>query len=81
MNAVELEKLTVVQLREQLKARGLATAGNKPALVQRLIESFTSEEKILQSGSISSEDAGLLPQRTHPFRMCEDNSILPAFFV
>uniref|UniRef100_A0A914WCC1 SAP domain-containing protein n=1 Tax=Plectus sambesii TaxID=2011161 RepID=A0A914WCC1_9BILA len=59
MNAVELEKLTVVQLREQLKARGLATAGNKPALVQRLIESFTSEEKILQSGSISSEDADL----------------------
>jgi hypothetical protein len=46
----------VVQLREQLKTRGLGTAGNKTVLIQRLTESFNSEEKILQSESAAFDD-------------------------
>uniref|UniRef100_A0A915C2N7 SAP domain-containing protein n=1 Tax=Parascaris univalens TaxID=6257 RepID=A0A915C2N7_PARUN len=47
----------VVQLREQLRARGLSASGTKSELIERLKESLTNEEKILEGDdSVSKEN-------------------------
>ncbi|MFH4978954.1 hypothetical protein AB6A40_005663 [Gnathostoma spinigerum] len=56
-STVDLSKFTVVQLREKLKSRGLATSGGKIDLIERLRVSYAAEEKILSSDlSISKAD-------------------------
>uniref|UniRef100_A0A0M3HXE9 SAP domain-containing protein n=1 Tax=Ascaris lumbricoides TaxID=6252 RepID=A0A0M3HXE9_ASCLU len=47
----------VVQLREQLRSRGLSASGTKSELIERLKESLTNEEKILEGDdSVSKEN-------------------------
>uniref|UniRef100_A0A0N5AWE1 SAP domain-containing protein n=1 Tax=Syphacia muris TaxID=451379 RepID=A0A0N5AWE1_9BILA len=49
-----------VQLREQLKSRGLPVGGAKAALIDRLTESYLNEEKILNAdGNMTKEDEAL----------------------
>lgn len=45
----ELEKLTVAQLKEQLKGRKLTISGTKSELINRLHESIVTEERLLES--------------------------------
>ena len=42
MSDIDPEKLKVAELRDELKARGLDTKGNKAALVARLKEALES---------------------------------------
>ncbi|KAL7076632.1 hypothetical protein ACQ4LE_003805 [Meloidogyne hapla] len=46
----ELEKLTVVQIREKLKSRKLPVTGSKSELVNRLFDSLMVEENLLEEG-------------------------------
>jgi len=43
MSAVNLDKMKVAELREELENRGLDTKGNKPALIERLREAMEAE--------------------------------------
>lgn len=51
----ELEKLTVLQLKEKLKSRKLLLSGTKPELVSRLYDSMVAEEKLLGTIGLDSE--------------------------
>ena len=44
MSDIDPDKLKVAELRDELKARGLDTKGNKAALVARLKESLSESE-------------------------------------
>ncbi|VDM40511.1 unnamed protein product [Toxocara canis] len=48
-STTDLTKMTVVQLREHLKSRALPASGTKSELIERLKESLTNEEKILET--------------------------------
>uniref|UniRef100_A0A0R3RZS3 SAP domain-containing protein n=1 Tax=Elaeophora elaphi TaxID=1147741 RepID=A0A0R3RZS3_9BILA len=49
--------LQVVQLREQLRSRGLPTDGTKVALIERLKGSYAAEETILNSDASALKDS------------------------
>lgn len=51
----DYEKLTVIKLRDELVARGLARTGLKAALVQRLVEADAQTEKAESAKSENSE--------------------------
>lgn len=53
----DFARLTVVQLRDHLKTRGLPTGGTKAELVERLTESCLAEDKILDSDVSATKDA------------------------
>ncbi|VDK68078.1 unnamed protein product [Litomosoides sigmodontis] len=57
MSAKDLSKLTVVQLREQLRSRGLPTDGAKAVLIERLKGSYAAEDTILNSDPSASKDS------------------------
>ncbi|CAG9540839.1 unnamed protein product [Cercopithifilaria johnstoni] len=58
MSARDLSKMTVVQLREQLRSRGLPTDGTKAGLIERLKGSYAAEDTILNSDtSVLSKDS------------------------
>ena len=48
MSDIDPEKLKVAELRDELKARGLDTKGNKAALVARLKEALESAGRSLE---------------------------------
>ncbi|KAI6177302.1 SAP domain-containing protein [Aphelenchoides bicaudatus] len=52
----DLQKLTVVQLREKLKGRNLVTTGTKNELIERLFESFQEEENLLSGTGTGGND-------------------------
>uniref|UniRef100_A0A8R1U211 SAP domain-containing protein n=1 Tax=Onchocerca volvulus TaxID=6282 RepID=A0A8R1U211_ONCVO len=56
MSTRDLSKMTVVQLREQLRSRGLPTDGTKAALIERLKGSYAVEDTILNSDASASKD-------------------------
>lgn len=47
MSDIEPKKLKVAELREELKARGLDTKGNKAQLVKRLEKAIVAEGKMI----------------------------------
>ncbi|KAM3723498.1 SAP domain-containing ribonucleoprotein [Dirofilaria immitis] len=51
MSTKDLSKMTVVQLREQLRSRGLPTDGTKAALIERLKGSYAVEDTILDASA------------------------------
>lgn len=57
MSAKDLSKMTVVQLREQLRSRGLPTDGTKVALIERLKASYAAEDTILNSDATASKES------------------------
>ncbi|VDN06484.1 unnamed protein product [Thelazia callipaeda] len=57
MSSRDLSKMTVVQLREQLRSRGLITDGTKAVLIERLKGSYAVEDKILNIDSTASKDS------------------------
>jgi len=69
VSAADLEKLTVVQLREQLKTRALPVTGKKPELIARLVQSYKTEaeDKILDGDlDAITEDDVLGLDASHP---------------
>ncbi|EJW88806.1 hypothetical protein WUBG_00284 [Wuchereria bancrofti] len=57
MSTKDLSKMTVVQLREQLRSRGLPTDGTKAALIERLKASYAAEDTILNSDATALKDS------------------------
>lgn len=57
MSTRDLSKMTVVQLREQLRSRGLPTDGTKAGLIERLKGSYAAEDTILNSDASASKDS------------------------
>lgn len=53
----DFSKMTMAQLREQLKSRGLPVSGAKATLIDRLTESFLNEEKILNADVSMPKDS------------------------
>jgi len=47
MDKDSLQKLTVIQLRDKLKARHIQSTGTKGELIERLLESYQEEENLL----------------------------------
>ncbi|EFO22203.1 hypothetical protein LOAG_06284 [Loa loa] len=57
MSTKDLSKMTVVQLREHLRSRGLPTDGTKVGLIERLKGSYAAEDTILNSDVSASKDS------------------------
>ena len=55
----DLEKLTVLQLKEKLKSRKLTYSGTKPELISRLYDNMIAEESLLGGAGLENDSAGL----------------------
>ena len=53
---MEYESMTVAELKEILKARGLKVGGKKAELIQRLTENETKESEVLETLTSDEEE-------------------------
>ena len=53
---MEYESMTVAELKEILKARGLKVGGKKAELIQRLAENETNEPEVLETQTSDEEE-------------------------
>ena len=53
---MEYESMTVAELKEILKARGLKVGGKKAELIQRLAENETKESEVLETQTSDEEE-------------------------
>lgn len=57
VSLLQIAGLQVVQLREQLRSRGLSADGTKAVLVERLKGSYAAEDTILNSDANASKES------------------------